>query len=310
MFGFGVLVAAGIFLPNLIWLWRHGFPFLEFERNSRMSGSRILHGPVAFLWDQALIMNPLLMPLAVAGVAWMIWGVRRFRAVGVAVALVVGALMMLEAKNYYAAGVYPVACAAGACALERWAVKRVWKWGYVAAVTALGLVWAPLVMPILPVQQFVEYQRAWGGFTPVVFENLEGDALPQYFSDEFGWEEMVRRTAVVFHSLPPEEQARTAIFANNYGEAAAIDFFGPKYGLPPAVSGSESYWLWGAHGYDGRTVIVLGSDGNGDREHFRSVEEVGVVDDKWARSEEHFPLLLCRGLRPELGVLWPKLKKW
>jgi len=243
-------------------------------------------------------------------VAWMICGASRLRAVGIAVVLVVAVLMALQAKNYYSAGIYPVAFAAGACALERCAVARFWKWSYVAATAALGLAWAPLVMPILPVERFVAYQQVWDGFTPVVFEHLEGDALPQYFADEFGWEEMVRRTAVVFHSLPQDEQARTAIFANNYGEAAAIDFFGPKYGLPEAVSGSESYWLWGAHGYDGGTVIVLGSNGKGDREHFRSVEQVGIVDDKWARSEERFPLLVCRGLHPELGVLWPQLKKW
>ena len=81
--------------------------------------------------------------------------------------------------------------------------------------------------------------------------------------------------AVVVLSLPADEQARTAIFSNSWGSAAAIDFFGPKYALPPAISKINNYWLWGPRNYDGSTMIVLRSDGSGDRKHFASVEAAG-----------------------------------
>jgi hypothetical protein len=310
----GVGLALLLFLPNLIWLWRHGFPFLEFERNSRMAGSRILRGPLAFLWDQALLMNPVVAPLALAGVGWLVAHreARRWRALGWAGLFVVVVLMALKSKNYYVAPIYPLLFAAGAVWVEGVTAASV-RWArpaYVAAMTVSGLMLAPLVMPVLSVPEFLAYQRAWHGFVPVRFEALPEDLLPQQFSDEFGWEEMVRRTSVVFHALPTEEQARTAIFANNYGEAAAIDFFGPKYGLPQSVSGNESFWLWGPRGYTGSTVIVLGSDGRGDREHFRTVDVVGPVGDERVRGMEQFDLLLCRGLTTDLRVMWPETKKW
>jgi hypothetical protein len=333
-FGVGVGLALLLFLPNLIWLWRHGFPFLEFERHSRMAGSRIVRGPLAFLWDQALIMNPVLAPLAVAGAVWLVGSreARRFRAVGWAVVLVVVALMGLEAKNYYLSPMYPVLFAAGAAWFER-VTKGMdyqliavsselrakghqaegWRWArpvYVGALAVSGMALAPLVMPVLSVPDYLAYRAVWHGFVPVRFEALPNDLLPQYFSDEFGWEEMVRRTSVAFHALPADEQASTAIFANNYGEAAAVDFFGAKYGLPQSVSGSESFWLWGPRGYTGSTAIVLGSDGKGDREHFRTVEVVGRVEDPRARGQEQFDLLLCRGLVTDLRTMWPEVKKW
>ena len=121
---------------------------------------------------------------------------------------------------------------------------------------------------------------------------------------------MVRKTAAVYKSLPPEERARAAIFANDWGEAAAIDYFGPKYGLPRAISNHNSYWFWGPGNTDGSTVIVLGSDGTGDREHFASVEAAGQVDNPWSREDEHFTIWLCRGLQWNMDVMWPRMKKW
>ena len=118
----------------------------------------------------------------------------------------------------------------------------------------------------------------------------------------------MREIARVYHTLTPAEQAKTAIFSNGWGEAAAVDFFGPKYGLPRAVSKHNSYWTWGPRDYTGEIVIVLRSDGRGDREHFASVTEVGRVAHPYSRRDEHFVIFLCRGLKGDLRALWPKLK--
>jgi hypothetical protein len=77
---------------------------------------------------------------------------------------------------------------------------------------------------------------------PLKAENQPTGELPQYFADEFGWEDMARAVAKVYFSVPADERARTAIFANSYRQAGAIDFFGPKYGLPKAISGHQNYW--------------------------------------------------------------------
>jgi len=120
----------------------------------------------------------------------------------------------------------------------------------------------------------------------------------------------VQQVARVYNSLPAEERARTAIFCNSWGEAAAIDLFGPRYGLPRAISMHNNYWYWGPRDYTGDIVIVLGSDGQGDREHFQSVKAAGRVEHPYSRRDEHFTVWVCLGLNQNLQDLWPKLKKF
>ncbi len=304
-FAAGVGLCVLLVLPNVIWELRHGFPFLEFEANSRASGSRILRGPVDFILDQMLMMNPLTAPLWLGGLAWLLR--KPFRLIGWAFLGVFLLFLALKAKNYYVAPLYPVAFAAGAVWMEGWGRVRI---VYAGAALAAGAVLAPLVLPVFPISDFVEYRAALGGLNPVRMENLPRDSLPQNFADEFGWREMAVATAGVYSALPEEERRDTAIFANNYGEAGAIDFFGGKYGLPKAISTHVSYWLWGARAYSGKTVIVLGSDGAGDRKYFREVEAAARIDDPDARPEERFDIFLCRDLTERLDRLWPKIRKW
>src|SRR5437660_9927394 len=101
-------------------------------------------------------------------------------------------------------------------------------------------------------------------------------ALPQLYADQFGWEEMVRSVARVYHSLSPDEQKRAAIFCQNYGEAGAIDLFGTRYRLPPALSGHQNYFFWGPRRYRGEIVVILDEKADDEREKFQSVEDRGL----------------------------------
>jgi len=53
-------------------------------------------------------------------------------------------------------------------------------------------------------------------------------------------------------SLPPDLRARTGIYANDFGQGGAIDFYGPALGLPKAIGGHLTFWYWGPRGYTGR----------------------------------------------------------
>ena len=306
-------VALLIFLPNLLWLVRHGFPFLELMHNIRQTNRDVVRGPLAFILDQGVILGPAAFPLWIAGVLWLFAASpgRRYRLFGWAYVFVLLAMIALKGKNYYLSPVYPMLFAGGAIAVEHWTESRR-RWlrpAYVTAFVALSVPLMPMSLPVLSPDRFVSYQQMLG-FEPPKAENQDNGPLPQYFADQFGWEDMVRKVAGVYNSLPPDERTRTAIFANGYGEAAAIDFFGPKYGLPKAISNHQNYWLWGPRGYTGETVIVLGSNGRGDREHFASVVEADRADHPYSRRDEHFPILLCRGLNTDLRTVWPSMKKW
>jgi hypothetical protein len=365
----GALAALLIFLPNLLWLVRHDFPFLELMHNIRESGRDVARGPIAFIADQALIMNPILFPLWGGGLVWLFVGKGkeqghgekgeqvkrslpneqgRYRIFGWAYVVMLITFIVLKGKNYYLAPAYPILFAAGAIAFERLTRRKeqeaaavgrtgrshdmgavnvggstsesvhlppapascTWcRWAYVAAIVLAGVALAPLSAPILSPETYIRYQSALG-FEPSKAENQDTGPLPQHFADEFGWEDMTREVAKVYNSLPTEERAQTAIFANSYGQAGAIDFFGPKYGLPKAISNHQNYWYWGPRNYNGTTVIVLGSDGEGDREHFKTVDEAGHTYHQYSRRDEHFPILLCRGLNQDLHTLWPSIKRW
>ena len=309
----GALCSLLIFLPNLIWLIRHDFPFLELMLNIRGSGRDVVRGPIAFIADQTMLMNPILFPLWFGGLCWLFLNREgsRYRILGWVYALMLVAIIVLKGKNYYLSAAYPMLFAAGAVAFEN-ITHEGGRWSrgiYVGLIVAATCFLAPTVAPLLPAKTYIRYQKAIG-FEPPKAENQPTGPLPQYFADEFGWKEMVREVGRVYNELPPEQRAATAIFANSYGQAGAIDFFGKKYGLPKAISNHQNYWYWGPRDYTGESVIVLGSDGTGDREHFASVEAAGRTYHPYSRRDEHFEVFVCRDLNTTLQAIWPKMKKW
>jgi 4-amino-4-deoxy-L-arabinose transferase-like glycosyltransferase len=150
-----------------------------------------------------------------------------------------------SSRPSYLAVAYAPLFAAGGMAIERASSARRRAWLRPVALAGVTLVGAPVVpmgLPLLPVDRLVAYGGALG-LRPRAQERTREGHLPQVFADMFGWEDLVRRVARVYHALPTGQRATCAILATNYGEAGAIDFFGPRYGLPPAISPHNNYWL-------------------------------------------------------------------
>jgi hypothetical protein len=312
-----------IFLPNLLWNLHHHWPFLELMRNIRASGRDIALPPPAFIKQQILMMSPQTFPFWIAGLLFYFFGreAKPYRVFGWAFTITVGFFMAAHGKDYYSAPVYPPVLAAGAVVAElflfspRFAVRPRLRLalGWVAFLwlLALKLALLPLILPVLPIDAYLRFQQRLPFEPPKTENNQVGELLPQYYSDEFGWPEMVAAVARVYHSLPEEEQRKTAIYADNYGEAAAIDFFGAQYGLPKAVCAHQNYFLWGPREYTGEIMILVGSARIDEaRQFFASVESVATLDNPYAMPFEHQPILLARGLHGDLRQLWPRLKHW
>jgi hypothetical protein len=122
---------------------------------------------------------------------------------------------------------------------------------------------------------------------------------------------MAAAVAGVYNGLSPDEQAKTAIYCGNYGEAGAIAFFGRKYGLPEPICPHQNYFLWGPRGYTGEIMIMVGSESiERAKANFDQVEAVADLNNPYAISGENRPVLLARGLKGNLQELWPKLKAW
>ncbi len=316
-FVLGGLVAALVFLPNFLWELRHGFPHRELLANIQRHGRDVDVGFLQFWGLELYFLNPLATPLWILGAAGLLASkdLRPYRALGWAFVVTIGLFLLTPGshKTYYVASAYPMVLAAGAVVVERWAAARgrrrsVLTYAGVVAVAAALI--APTAVPILEPTTYLRYAETLRLKQPRI-ENRPTNAMPQFFADRFGWPEMVAAVSAVYHALPPAQREKTGIFANDYGQGGAIDFYGPRYGLPKAIGGHLSYWYWGPRGYTGESLIVLGDRRERLEELFEDVVPAASVGHPYAMRQEHFTVFVCR--RPKgwtLAGAWPQLKKW
>lgn len=312
-----LLVAVGLavllVLPNVLWQAREGWPMLELLRNGQANKNAAFHAG-RFFAEQLLSMGPLSIPLLVAGLGFLLagGGAGRWRALGVAVLVGEVLFTVLKAKPYYATPLLPPLLAAGAGVAERAFASRPWPRlaaPVLLAATALPL--APLVVPVLPPDTLIAYQRALG-VKPSQPERKVYRELPQHFADQFGWEELVRTVGEAWSRLPPEQRARTGLYAQNYGEAGALDFFGTPYGLPPARSGHNQYFLWGRELPEVDALLILGGTRAEYMELCGDVQEVGRVPphSHVMPYEDNLPVFLCTHLKAPLAQVWPRARNY
>ncbi len=303
-------IAALLFAPNLLWQARHDWPTLEFMRNA--TEYKMVRTGFADFWKQQwMVMSPVTVLLWLPGLVALLRGART-RVLGLVFVLVAAFLTLTgTSRANYLSVAYAPLLAAGAVAVEHVAARRAWLRPLAFSVLALlGLPIVPLGLPLLPVERSIAYMRALG-VQPRSEEHTAVSDLPQAWADMFGWEELVKRVAHAYHALPADERARAAIFAHNYGEAGALDFFGPRYGLPPAISGHNNYWLWGPRGATGDVVVIVGGGRTSRHEDFRSAVKVDSTDCQHCMPYENgAPIWVCRGLNKPLAERWREIRMY
>lgn len=308
----GGLIAFVIFLPNLLWEIQNHWPTLEILRNAdRFKNVHV--GWLGFIGQQALLVHPLGAPICLAGL-WFFLRKRAgatYRFLGWTYLFTLVELLILRGRIYYLAPAYPMLFAAGAVTLETWIGARETKWmktAILAPLLAGGIIAAPLALPILPLEAAAAYANFWD-VKRVRVESEPSGKLPQLYADMMGWPEQVKVMASVFRSLPAEDQQKAAILAKNYGEAGAIDFFGPTYGLPRAISGHNNYYFWGPQQYSGELVIAIGIRAEDLQPLFGQIEVAATIENENAvPNENHLPVYICRQPKMPLSKAWPRLK--
>jgi hypothetical protein len=311
----GGALAFLIFLPNVVWNVRHGWPFFELMRNIRASGRDVVLGPLDYVLRQVLNMNPANLPVWLVGLGWLLFSARgrAFRPLGWAFLVTLATFIATKGKDYYLAPAFATLFAAGAAGLEGFAASgwRRWLRPAVVALQLPMLLYLPLGLPILSADRLIAYQERLGMTLPATEKAHARAALPHHFAWQFGWDEMVAAVAAAYHAMPPEEQARVAIIGNDYGQSGAIDLLGPRYDLPLKALGThQSYWLWGP-GDDSKNVfIVLGDRPEGLRRWCADVQVVAELSHPWTAVWENRPVLVCREPRYPLREIWPKAKNW
>jgi hypothetical protein len=302
-------------LPNLIWQVQHGFPTWIDLSNVKKIHKNVELPTVAFLKQQVMTLLPINALVWIAGLGFLLFDRegKRYRVVAATYLVFLAIMDALHGKDYYLAPIYPMLFAAGGVfwqkLVDAHSGLRWMKVAFPIVLLILGVIVYPIILPILPPDRIAPYMQALGVGMPRTETHMES-VLPQYFADEFGWPEMVAQVAEVYNKLPADERARTAIFAGNYGSAGAIDFFGPRYGLPPSISAHQNYYYWGFRQYTGESLIMLNWDLDDARYGCQNVEEGPKVDYPYTMSWEHYTILICHGLKKPLPEAWPHFKVW
>ena len=304
------VLALAIGSPSLVGQLRLDVPVLGQMADLRQAQLERVT-PLDFLAGQ-LLWGPATL-IGAAGLAGLLADhrLRPFRVVGWTCVWVFVILMALHGKAYYAGPVYPALIGAGGVMLERVQGARlrpVLRWGAVVALLLTMAVLLPIGVPILPPSALARYVRAIGASSALRTNTGELEQLPQDYADMLGWEEQAGAVARVYRSLPAPDQARTVLVAGNYGEAGALDFFGPRYGLPAVVSPTGSYWFFGPGTKPGEVVVTIGARREDLVPFFDSVEPAGRVTSPWSVAEERdLTIYVARGPHRTLQELWPSL---
>ncbi|MBK8903145.1 MAG: glycosyltransferase family 39 protein [Anaerolineaceae bacterium] len=292
-----------IFLPNLIWQFQNNFVSLEFLAAIR-ARDVALGRTEGYLAQQFYVnLNPDTVPLFLLGMVFYLrWENGRFRPIAWIYLITLALFGLSQGRFYYLAPAYPMILAGGAVWGERWLARlsadrqKLWgrvTWGLLAVGAAIGVA---LALPVAPINS------ALWDVTSDVHDN---------FAEQIGWAEMAQNVATIYAQEAPNH-ANLGILTGNYGEAAALNLYGPRYGLQTAVSPVNSYWQRGYGTPPPDAVIVLGFSESFLSRHFGQCTVVGRNSNRFgvANEESKFSpdIFLCEDLLKPWEQLWPEMR--
>ncbi len=311
---FGAAIAVVIGAPSLIWQATHGWPFLELAAAARQKNTDT--PPVAFLINQVLVMNPLLAPVWIAGLIgpFVIDRLKPARFLSIAFIVSLILVLLTHGKDYYIAATYPVMFIIGAVTLAS-AIKgmkgrvAVTAWGALAV--ALSAMIAPMALPVLSVAGLKSYMEHSPLKPQQQEKSFKGTLLPQLFADQLGWHDYTDQVGAAWQKIPAADRAATGIKVENYGEAAALDVYGARYGLPPALSGHNQYYLWGLRGQHPVNLLVVQNNPDRLKPYCQNTVILGETYSPDAMAYENGKTIAwCQGLKVDWDTLWPELKNF
>jgi hypothetical protein len=294
----GCAIAAVLAAPDLIWQAANGWPNLAVFRTLQTQAG---HNRATYWPGQVLFTGLALTPIWIAGLVWCLRNERAhaYRPVAIGCAIVIVAQFALGGKPYYSAGAYTFLLAAGCVSLEGWLARRGRQRAPTALVVAAMLVsaaiMAPVALPLLPAR----------ALHTVPLQKINYD-----LAESIAWPRQVSLIAAEYHALPVAERGRTTILAGNYGEAGALDRYGPGLSLPQEYSGANTFWYWGPPPASATTAIAVNLDPALLRKYFTHVRLVatfwnglGVSDD-----EQGVQIFVATGLRSSWRAAWPAFR--
>ena len=307
----GGAIAFAFLVPYALWNAATGWPTPEFWAHySGLSGG----GPLDFVFNQLLTMNPFTAPLWLAGLYFYLRAPagKPYRVLGWAYVALVALFVALHVKPYFLSPIYSMLLAAGGVAFEQAShlVRRAWvRPAYAVLLVASGLFFAPLSMPVLPPTTFAS---TYGVLTFLgnsgAGQHTQG-VFPQYLGDRFGWDTLAAQVERGYRALPADEQAEACVLTDNYGEAGALEMYRAQDHLPPVISGHNSYYFWGPGSCTGAVLITVGIGYRELSANFASVTLASTTSCTYCMaSEDGVPIYVAIGPKGILREAWPRIK--
>ncbi|HEY7142655.1 MAG TPA: glycosyltransferase family 39 protein [Streptosporangiaceae bacterium] len=295
----GAVIAAGLAAPDLIWQAVHGWPVIGMDRELQTAAGS---NRASYWLVQVLFTGPVLTLIWLRGLIWSLRGqaaARRFRPVAIGCALVIMAQFVLGGKGYYPGAAYTFLLAAGTVPLRRGPSGRGARVALTAllavSVLAFGLIGVISGLPVLPARTLRTTQL-----------QKVNDAI----GDQIGWPALAATIAAGYRAVPSGQRRYTAILTGNYGEAAAVDRYGPGLGLPQAYCGSNSFWYLGPPPAADTAAIAVNVGPALLHLEFASVRRVATFYNGLGVSdgEQGAPIYLVTGLKSSWARAWPAFR--
>jgi len=310
----GNLISFLIFIPFLIWNYLNGYPTLEFMSNASQF-KNVDFTVLDFFKAQLLNMGPVTSIFWVLGLLALLFSakLKEFRVLGFIYVISFIILVTQNSKPYYLSGAYAPLIAAGAivaAGIGQGRINSAFKFFFLISLIASFIVFSPMAVPVLSPEKYQQYSD-FIGIKPEESEHHDKGVLPQHFADRFGWIELAGIVENAFKSLSAEERKTTGIYAQNYGEAGAVKYYGRDKGLPDVICGHNNFWLWGLGERELQTLIIIGGDKEDHEKLFAEVIEFGRTDNKYCMPyENNMPVYIARRPKADLRMLWPQVKEF
>ncbi|MER5946944.1 glycosyltransferase family 39 protein [Streptomyces sp. NPDC001904] len=296
---FGGALALALAAPNVVWQATHDWPQFTVARG--ISEDDGAENRVLLVPQQLVYLSPLFVPVWIAGWRrlWRAGELRWARAFAVAYPLLCVVTLAAGGKGYYTVPLLVVLLAAGCEPVLRWvrAGRARVRRALVGVLLVLSaVVDAVLVLPVLPPDELA---------VPMAADPEQGEQL--------GWPELADAAREGWAVVPAADRSRAVLFAVNYGEAGALDRYGPARGLPRPYSGHMSYADWGPppDSANGPVLLVRTRDASAIERHFAGCRTVAGVDNGHDvdNEEQGGSVVLCTGPHPKWSTLWPSLRR-
>jgi len=275
------LLGIIIILPNLIWQFNHNWPLLyhmaELQKYQLVNVTII-----GFIIDQFIMNLPGLIIWMTGLVTFLFFKPeKKFRVLAYLYLFTVLLILLLRGKPYYTLGLYPVLFAMGGYAVDKY-FRPYMKYVTIALVILLSLPMLPFSLPVYSHEKIAEYSKKTAEFTNR-WEDGKIYNIPQDYADMTGWKELSSIVIQHYNSLSSGERDSCLIYAENYGQAGAIYFYGKKYGLPAPISFNGSFIFWAPDSVDNVPLIYV-NDEVGDIDFlYDSYKEIGQVNNIYFR---------------------------